>query len=146
MFGVDAHRSEAILTTDNRRPTTADLPLFAGVPIEPVPPADPLRERRKAMDAAFAAADERWREEYTAFVLRFLVCYGRATAETIRLAYEARPELPQTSKSKRASGAIFTQLRRMGRIREVGRELSRKYGNGLAVYELQSCGVAELQS
>lgn len=113
------------------------LPLFDNAPAaEFIPPADPLKERRKAMDAAFRYADERWRESYPTFILRWLERNGSGTAEDIRLAYDADTNNPPLSKSKRASGAIYTTLRRQGKIREIGKQRSKKYGNDLAVYGL----------
>lgn len=112
------------------------LPLFDQVQLPPPPrPADPLVERRNAMDAAFEHSDERWREEYTAFILRWLARNGPGTAEQIRTEYEMT-SLPQTRKSKRASGAIFVALRRSGKIRVLGKEQSKLYGNDLTKYEL----------
>lgn len=117
------------------------LPLFDQVPAPQAmrTAASPIDERRRAMNAAFEHADERWRTEYEAFILRFLTNRGPATAERIRTAYE-RTSLPQTRKSKRASGAIFVALRRAGKIREAGRETSRLYGNGLVRYEVTNNG------
>lgn len=112
------------------------LPLFDRVQqLAAVPATDPLKEREAARDAAFAHADDRWKEEYTAFILRFLGANGPATAENIRTAYEST-NLPQTSKSKRASGAIFVTLKREGKIRKVGKDMSKLYGNELDRYEL----------
>lgn len=104
---------------------------------EPAPKQSPtlLEQRREAMQATYDHADEQWKEEYEAFIVRYLRSYGRATAEHIRTAYE-KAGLPQTNKSKRASGAIFTRLRRKKVIREVGRERSQIYGNFIPVLEL----------
>ncbi len=102
------------------------------------PPPDPLADRRKAMKQAFDHADERWKEEYTAFIVRWLGLNGAGTGEDIRLAYESEPTRPQVSNSKRASGGIFARLRRQGTIREIGKRRSKKYGNDLAVYALRN--------
>lgn len=114
------------------------LPLFENVQVpERGPKPDPVKERRRVMEAAFEHADERWKAEYEAFILRWLERHGRGTAEEIRTAYEAAG-LPAVSKSKRASGGIFVRLRRRGQIREVGKVRSKIYGNDLAVYSLAS--------
>jgi hypothetical protein len=105
--------------------------LFATMPPQP-PQPDPLAIREAAMKAAYDAADERFREEYRAFVLRYLGKHVDGTAEEIRLAYE-RSGLPGP-RCKRASGQIFRELRRDGAIVECGKRRSKLYGNDLATY------------
>lgn len=113
-----------------------DLPLLTGVPAPVLPPDDPIAARKQAMAAAFDHAREQWREAYEDFICRYLMRHGDATAEEIRVAFEADSTNPQPGASKRASGAIFTKLRRRGTIVESGKRRSRIYGNDLAVYRL----------
>ena len=105
--------------------------LFSDVPTQP--PPSPLKQREAAMKAAYDAADERWRVEFEAFILRYLSKHYDATAEEMRIAYEASG-LPSTPNSKRASGKIFKELRKAGVIKEVGTRRSRLYGNFLVTY------------
>jgi hypothetical protein len=95
----------------------------------------PLQLRRKRIREAFANADAKWRDAFEALIVSYLASHGAATAEQIRIAYE-KTSLPQPTGSKRASGAIYARLRAAGTIKEVGREMSRIYGNGLVKYEI----------
>jgi hypothetical protein len=111
------------------------LPLFDSQP-EPARRApSPLQLRRKRIREAFASADAKWQTAFSAFIVSYLASHGAATAEQIRIAYE-KTSLPQPTGSKRASGAIYARLRASGTIKEVGREMSRMYGNGLVKYEI----------
>lgn len=105
--------------------------LFTGAPTPQQPP-NPLDARNEAREAAYAAADEQWREEYTRHILQYLASHDDGTAEDIREAYTG----PQTPNSQRASGQIFLKLRRAGRIRMVGSRKSRLYGNLITIYRL----------
>lgn len=111
--------------------------LFGTMPPQP-PQPDPLTVREQAMQAAYAAADERFRTEYRAFVLRYLTKHADGSAEEIRLAYE-RSGLPRP-RVKRASGQIFKDLRKEGLIVECGKRRSRLYGNDLATYRKATNG------
>lgn len=92
----------------------------------------PLAKRREARDAAYDAANDRWRECYSAYILGYLREHGASTAEDIRLAY-AKTDLPKTD-SQRASGGIFTRLIRSGKIEAAGMERSKIFGNFLVKY------------
>jgi hypothetical protein len=107
--------------------------LFREMPEQP-PKQSPIERRRKAMEKALEHAGEKFREAFTAFVIRHLTRHGSATAEEIREAYEktANPR----PRSWRATGGIFTRLRHDGRIVEVGKKRSKRYGNDIAVVAL----------
>lgn len=109
------------------------LDLFAN-PVPQPPQPSPIEQRRKAMKKSFDASVDAWKQAYRKFILHYLETVGDASAETIREAYMADTALPQTG-SQQASGQIFVGLRRSGQIREVRRELSKKFGNLLAVYQ-----------
>jgi len=111
------------------------LPLFDSQPLPARRAPSPLQLRRKRIREAFANADAKWRDAFSAFIVSYLASHGAATAEQIRVAYE-KTSLPQPTGSKRASGAIYARLRANGTIKEVGREMSRIYGNGLVKYEI----------
>lgn len=114
--------------------TEAQPTLFREMP--PIAPqTDPLEERRKAMQRAYDAAEERWKEEYTAFILWYLGKHNDGTGEEIRLAFE-NAGYKSSPNSKRASGAIFVSLKKKGVIKEVGKRKSILYGNDLSLYSL----------
>ena len=93
-----------------------------------------LERRRTAMNNSLKNAGDKFKSEFTDFVLMFLSINGRATGEAIREAYaktsHAQPHAWQ------AAGGVYARLRREGKVREVGKERSKKFGNDLAVLEL----------
>lgn len=107
--------------------------LFGGPAAPPRSPR-PLEQRFAAMEAAHDAAKDDWKKAFTAFLERYAANRGQFTAEDVRLAYEASPN-PQLENSKRASGAIYKDFVRRGKLRKVGKKLSSLYGNELTVYE-----------
>jgi len=75
-------------------------------------------ERKRKAKLAWDATSEKWRIAYSGFVVDYLRQNPPAIAETIRMAYEARRDLPQlVAADKRASGHIFTSLLKQGKIR-----------------------------
>ena len=77
-----------------------------------------IAERRRKAKLAWDATSEKWRVAYSRFVVDYLRQNPPAIAETIRMAYEARSDLPQlVAADKRASGHIFTSLLKQGKIR-----------------------------
>jgi hypothetical protein len=79
----------------------------------------PEDTRELAMERAFAHADERFKEEYRAFVLRFAERHETFIAEDCQLLYRDRYDLPQP-REWRCTGQIFRQLLKEGLIKRIG--------------------------
>jgi coproporphyrinogen III oxidase len=99
-------------------------------PVEPTP----MDRRYEAIRAAEDAADERWKAEYEAFILRFAEKASEPfTAEEVRTAFASDPRNPQT-KSQQASGGLFQRLAKQGKLKKAGVKISKIYGNYLQSY------------
>lgn len=94
----------------------------------------PLELRRKAMEKVLDNAGEAFRAHFTAFVLLHLSVNATSDGETIRELYETT-SLPQPHRWQ-AAGGVYARLRREGKIVEVGKVRSKKFGNDLAVIAL----------
>lgn len=98
---------------------TSDLgPLFDGIPQAVTPPPAPIKTREEKIKAAFVAADERFKEEYRAFVLRVAEKSDDFTAEQCQLAYRDILGMPQP-REWRSTGKIFRELMKSGLIVKV---------------------------
>ena len=91
------------------------------------------------IEAAAIKADPRWVAAYSDFICEWLTENGPAIAETIRLGYEKRRDLPQlVSADKRASGQVFRSLMHKGKIEATGEyERSVLRSSPMAVYRIK---------
>jgi hypothetical protein len=96
-----------------------DLPLFDNTPSPAFVPPSPAQTREEAMKAAFAHADERFRTEYRAFILRFAERNETFIAEECCHSYRSDPRNP-LPRDWRASGGIFQSLLKQGLLEQVG--------------------------
>lgn len=114
--------------TDTQTPTLFELDA------EPVQ-TESANPRQKAIDAVLEKQNEVWKAAYESFVLDYLKAHGAATAEEIRLSYEADSMNPKPT-HERASGGVFQRLRKQRKIKQVGYKRSKVYGNMLPILTL----------
>lgn len=105
------------------------------MPVQPPQPT-PLERRHEAMEAALKYAGEKFKESFTAFVIQYLERHGKSSGEAIREAYE-RTTNPRPVKGHwQCVGGIYARLRKEGKVVEVGKVRSKKFGNDISVIEL----------
>lgn len=117
------------------------LPLFEGVPIQAAPASPPGRSdaeaRAEAMRAAFEAADEVFKREYRAFVLRYAATHETFIAEQAADAYRDCEHLPQP-REWRSTGGVIQSLEKEGLIEWVDNNgWSKKRGVPMRRYRLK---------
>lgn len=103
----------------------SEMPLFDGAPMpETVRQPSAIETRMDAMRAAEEHANELFKAEYEAFLLRYAERHDVFASEDVQFAYKALRHMPQP-KEWRASGGITQRLIRKGKLHIVG---SRKSG------------------
>lgn len=94
---------------------------------------DTPTRRKSAMEAAYDAASEAFKESYEALLMTFVESGREFTGEDVTEAYKARRDLPMP-KEWRATGSIYQRLRRQGVIVKVG-YAARNQGNPTPRYK-----------
>ncbi len=110
-----------------------NLPLFDQQTAPLTAPVDPMVERNAKMQAAYDAANERFKEQYEDLLIRqFVMPGGEFTGEDVQNAFKSRPYLTQP-REWRAVGNIYKRLVKDGVIVNVGYR-KRNQGNPTPVY------------
>ena len=108
----------------------AQLPLFDAAASTR---AKEPRTRQDAIKAAFARADESFREAYRAFVLQYADTHAEWIGEDVSAAYK-RDRHNLLPREWRAVGHIYQQLIKSGQIERTGKYRERGQGSPSAIY------------
>ena len=95
-------------------------------------PTRKANPRKTAMEAAYDAASEAFKESYEALLMTFVESGRAFTAEEVTDTYRSRKDLPQPDEW-RSVGGMYQRLTHKKVIRKVGYAI-RNQGNAMPVY------------